>query len=117
MERGDEHIGFGIMGGLNQPLAHGQFVSNFVDFGMNIQAALEARRFTRQTASGNDVSIESRIPSRTLEQLTARSHEISIRRAYKQEMGRGQAILHDSATGAASDPRADGAAIPEPTSL
>jgi len=32
-------------------------------------------------------------------------------------MGRGQAILHNSKTGmnyAASDPRADGAAIPEP---
>jgi gamma-glutamyltranspeptidase/glutathione hydrolase len=32
-------------------------------------------------------------------------------------MGRGQAIAHDSKTGvnyAASDPRADGAAVPEP---
>jgi gamma-glutamyltranspeptidase/glutathione hydrolase len=28
MERGDLHIGFGIMGGANQPLAHAQFVSN-----------------------------------------------------------------------------------------
>jgi gamma-glutamyltranspeptidase/glutathione hydrolase len=34
-----------------------------------------------------------------------------------ETMGRGQAILHNSKTGvnyAASDPRADGAAIPEP---
>jgi gamma-glutamyltranspeptidase len=46
MERGDIHIGFGIMGGSNQPLAHAQFVSNFVDYGMSIQAALEAPRFT-----------------------------------------------------------------------
>jgi gamma-glutamyltranspeptidase/glutathione hydrolase len=40
-----------------------------------------------------------------------------VRREFTQEMGRGQAILHDSRTGinyAASDPRADGAAIPEP---
>jgi gamma-glutamyltranspeptidase/glutathione hydrolase len=117
MERGDQHIGFGIMGGPNQPLAHAQFVSNFVDYGMNIQGALEAPRFTKRTAFGNDVWIESRVPSRTLEQLTARGHEISIRRAYTQEMGRGQAILYDSSTGvnyAASDPRADGAAIAEP---
>ena len=42
MERGDVHIGFGIMGGENQPLAHAQFVSNFVDYNMNIQAALDA---------------------------------------------------------------------------
>ena len=117
MERGDQHIGFGIMGGPNQPLAHAQFVSNLVDYGMNIQAALEAPRFTKRTSGGNDVWIESRLPMRTIEQLTARGHEISIRRSYTQEMGRGQAILHDSATGvnyAASDPRTDGAAIPEP---
>jgi gamma-glutamyltranspeptidase/glutathione hydrolase len=117
MERGDRHIGFGIMGGPNQPMAHAQFVSNLVDYGMNIQAALEAPRFTRRTSAGNDVWIESRVPPRTLEQLTARGHEVSIRRAYTQEMGRGQAILHDSAAKvnyAASDPRADGAAIPEP---
>jgi|SRR5437016_8050368 len=46
MERGDIHIVFGIMGGSNQPLAHAQLASNFVDYGMNIQAALDAPRFT-----------------------------------------------------------------------
>src|ERR1700730_6133223 len=40
------HIGFGIMGGMNQPLAHAQFVSNLVDYHMNIQEALEEARFT-----------------------------------------------------------------------
>jgi gamma-glutamyltranspeptidase / glutathione hydrolase len=116
MERGSRHIGFGIMGGANQPLAHAQFVSNIVDYGMNVQAALEAPRFTKKTASGCDVSIESRVPARTLQQLSERGHQIAIRREYTQEMGRGQAVLHDSATGvnyAASDPRADGSAVPE----
>jgi len=47
MERGDMHVGFGIMGGPNQPLAHAQFVSNMVDYGMNVQAALEARGLPR----------------------------------------------------------------------
>jgi len=42
MERGDTTSVFGIMGGSNQPLAHAQFVSNFVDYQMNIQSALEA---------------------------------------------------------------------------
>jgi gamma-glutamyltranspeptidase/glutathione hydrolase len=117
MERGDEHIGFGIMGGANQPLAHAQFVSNIVDYGMNVQAALEAPRFFKKTASGCDVSIEGRMPLETLQQLSQRGHEIRIRRNYTMEMGRGQAILHDSKTKinyAASDPRADGSAIPEP---
>ena len=119
MERGHQHIGFGIMGARNQPMAHAQFVSNLVDYGMNLQAALEAPRFTKRTSTGCDVRIESRVPADTLRQLSARGHDVSIRRPYTQEMGRGQAILHDSKTGvnyAASDPRADGAAIPEPVS-
>jgi gamma-glutamyltranspeptidase/glutathione hydrolase len=117
MERGDERIGFGIMGGANQPLAHAQFVSDIVDYGMNIQAALEAPRFTKAAANGCDVSIESRVPAETLQQLSERGHQIAIRREYTQEMGRGQAILHDARTNTnygASDPRADGAAAPEP---
>jgi len=117
MEWGDSRIAFGIMGGANQPLAHAQFVSNIVDYGMNIQAALEAPRFTKRTANGCDVSIEARVPGATLQQLSERGHQIAIRREYTQEMGRGQAILHDSKTNtnyAASDPRADGAAVPEP---
>jgi gamma-glutamyltranspeptidase/glutathione hydrolase len=117
MERGDLHIGFGIMGGANQPLAHAQFASNIADYGMNIQAAVEAPRFTKRNSTGCDVSIEVRVPAATLQQLSERGHQIAIRREYTQEMGRGQAILHDSKTGtnyAASDPRADGAAVPEP---
>ena len=117
MERGDQHIGFGIMGGANQPLAHAQFVSNVVDYNMNLQAALEAPRFTKRNSTGCDLSIEVRVPASTLQQLSERGHQIAIRREYTQEMGRGQAILHNSKTGtnyAASDPRADGAAVPEP---
>ena len=117
MERGDEHIGFGIMGGVVQPLAHAQFVSNFVDYGMNLQEALEAPRFRKNGASGCDVAVEFRVPAATLQQLSERGHIIQIRREYTEAMGRGQAILHDSRKRinfAASDPRADGAAIPEP---
>ena len=117
MERGDQHIGFGIMGGANQPLAHAQFASNIIDYGMNIQASMEAPRFTKRNSGGCDVSIEVRVPAATLQQLSERGHEIRIRREYTQEMGRGQAILHDSRTNtnyAASDPRADGEAVPEP---
>ncbi len=117
MERGDVHIGFGIMGGANQPLAHAQFVSNLVDYGMNLQAALEAPRFTKRNSEGIDISIEKRVPAATLDQLSAMGHEVLIRREYTQEMGRGQAVLRNTATGlnsAASDPRADGAATPEP---
>src|SRR5207237_5741551 len=99
MEKGDLHIGFGIMGGANQPLAHAQFVSNLVDYGMNVQEALEAPRFTKTGAEGCEVSIESRVPLAVLERLSERGHQVNIRRPYTQEMGRGQAILHNSKTG------------------
>src|SRR5271155_578823 len=58
MVRGDERIAFGIMGGFNQAQAHAQFVSNIADFGMNIQAAMEAARFTKATFGGCDVQME-----------------------------------------------------------
>jgi gamma-glutamyltranspeptidase/glutathione hydrolase len=120
MERGDEHIGFGIMGGSNQPLAHAQFVSNVVDYGWNIQASLSAPRFTiRDTGEGIKctVLLESRVSPEVQAELRRKGHNLVMRKAYSALMGRGQAILHNSATGtnfAASDPRADGSAEPEP---
>lgn len=116
MQRGDQHIGFGIMGGMNQPLAHAQFVSNIVDYHMNIQAAMEEARFTVSSKLGCKILIESRVPSSSLEKLTAMGHVFDVREEYSTTMGRGQAVLHDSTTGVnygASEPRADGAAIPE----
>ncbi|HZR31204.1 MAG TPA: gamma-glutamyltransferase [Terriglobales bacterium] len=118
MERGDMHIGFGIMGGPNQPLAHAQFVSNLVDYGMNIQAALEAPRFT--VAGGHvscDILIESRVKPQVIQQLSSKGHKLQVRKEYSTAMGRGQAVLYNSATKinfGASDPRADGSAEPEP---
>src|SRR6516162_8613932 len=88
MERGDDHIGFGIMGGANQPMAHAQFVSNFVDYEMNLQQALEAPRFFKGSPLGYEVSIEARMPKSTLERLTEMGHDIVVRPEYSQEMGR-----------------------------
>jgi gamma-glutamyltranspeptidase/glutathione hydrolase len=117
MEKGDQHMGFGIMGGLNQAQAHAQFVSNIVDHGMNIQMALEAPRFTKKTFGGCDVSIENRIPPEIRQALTALGHQLKVLGDFSSEMGGGQAVVHDSSTGVnwgASDPRKDGAAVPEP---
>ncbi len=120
MEQGDVHIGFGIMGGANQPLAHAQFVSNFVDYGMNIQAALSEPRFTvrpTEQGIGCDIIIESRVPAETLTELEKKGHKFKVRKEYSTAMGRGQVVLHNSRSNvnfAASDPRADGSAEPEP---
>src|SRR5579863_510956 len=119
MTRDKDRIAFEIMGGLNQAQAHAQFVSNVVDFGMNIQAALEAARFTKQTFAGCDVLMEDRISSSVRDALAARGHQIELRGSFSSNVGGGQAVRRDFSTGVnygASDPRKDGAAIPEPPS-
>jgi gamma-glutamyltranspeptidase/glutathione hydrolase len=115
MHKPGTRIAFGVMGGWNQAQAHAQFVSNVVDFGMNIQAALDAPRFSKDTFAGRDVSLEARIPESVRQQLAALGHEIVLRGDFSSvRMGSGQAVEHDLARGmlfGASDPRKDGAAI------
>jgi gamma-glutamyltranspeptidase / glutathione hydrolase len=117
MARGDERVAFGIMGGFNQAQAHAQFVSNVVDRGMNIQAAMEAPRFTKYSFAGCDVMLEDRFPAEVRSALAQRGHQIDLLGSFAQEVGGGQAVRRDFSTGVnygASDPRKDGAAIPEP---
>src|SRR4030095_8152752 len=60
MKRDHLSIGFGVMGGWNQPQAQLQVISNIVGHGLNIQQALEAPRFVKLTFPGTDVMMESR---------------------------------------------------------
>src|SRR5579871_5869829 len=116
MQKGDTRIGFGIMGGWNQAQAHAQYVSDVADFGLNIQEALEAGRFTKLTFPGCDVQIESRVPESTRAALTSLGHEITVVPARStSNFGFGQAVMSngDGIHFGASDPRHDGAAIPE----
>ena len=117
MEKGDVHIGFGIMGGWNQAQAHAQFVANVVDFGMNVQAALEAARFSKGTFEGCDVDIESRVPAAARDELTRRGHVLKVLEPFSfGGVGQGEAVMRDakrSVNFAGSDPRCDGAAIPQ----
>lgn len=116
LQKDDVSIGFGIMGGWNQSQAHAQFVANVVDFGMNVQQALDAARFTKLTFEGCDVTIESRVPESTRSELARRGHVITSPGNYTSAMGNGQAVMRDSKRGvnfAGSDPRTEGAATPE----
>jgi gamma-glutamyltranspeptidase / glutathione hydrolase len=120
MEHGDLDIGFGIMGGANQPVAHAQFVSNLVDYGMNLQAALENPRFTVSSKRGCNIVIESRVKAEVIDKLSSMGHKLEVEGEYSSAMGRGQAVMHDRKTKlnyGASDPRADGSAEPEPPPL
>ena len=118
MEKGDQHIGFGIMGGSNQAMAHAQFVSNVVDYGMNVKQAMESARFRKAGAPGCDVRIEGRVPKASIDSLKQRGHQVERVREYDSQVtGRGQAILYNSTTKTkfgGSDPRADGSAVPQP---
>ena len=115
-EKGETRMAFGIMGGWNQSQAHAQFMANIADFKMNIQAALEAPRFTKLTFGGCDVMIENRISGAVRNELTAKGHKIEVKGAYTEPVGGGQAVLRDFGAGVnygASDPRKDGQAVAE----
>jgi gamma-glutamyltranspeptidase/glutathione hydrolase len=115
-QKGDTRVAFGIMGGWNQSQAHAQFVADLVDFKMNIQAALEAARFTKRSFGGCDVDMENRIPKNVRDQLEAKGHKIKVLGTFSSDVGGGQAVLRDFASRVnygASDPRKDGAAVPE----
>jgi gamma-glutamyltranspeptidase / glutathione hydrolase len=120
MEKGDTHIGFGIMGGWNQAQAHAQFVANVVDYGMNVQAALEQPRFTKETFEGCDVEMEETVPADVRAGLSQRGQQIRLLEPFSFFVGQGAAVVRDSSRKvnfAAGDPRSDGAAIPQEPSV
>jgi len=115
MEKGGQKIGFGIMGGWNQAQAHAQFVSNIADHGMTIQQALEAGRFTKGSFEGCDVQVEYLIPESVRAELTSRGHDIRVIGPRTGTFGYGQAVMlgPGGVHLGASEPRHDGAAIPQ----
>ena len=115
-QKGDTRVAFGIMGGWNQSQAHAQFIANLADFKMNIQAALEAPRFSKHSFGGCDVMMENRIPQKVRDELTAKGHKIEFKGTFASVVGGGQAVMRDFAAGVnygASDPRKDGQAVAE----
>jgi gamma-glutamyltranspeptidase / glutathione hydrolase len=115
-QKGETRMAFGIMGGWNQSQAHAQFMANIADFKMNIQAALEAPRFTKPTFSGCDVMMENRFSAADRDELSRNGHKIQALGTYSSAVGGGQAVLRDFAAGVnygASDPRKDGQATAE----
>jgi gamma-glutamyltranspeptidase/glutathione hydrolase len=115
MQKGGVRIGFGIMGGFNQAQAHAQFVANIADYGCDIQQALEAGRFTKGTFTGTDVKIEALVPESVRNELTALGHDVTMVPPRTGTFGYGQAVMGDGSGVhlGASEPRHDGAAIPE----
>jgi gamma-glutamyltranspeptidase/glutathione hydrolase len=115
-QKGETRMAFGIMGGWNQSQAHAQFIANVADFKMNIQAALEAQRFTKYTFNGCDVMMENRFSGAVRKELGEKGHKIEVLGMYSASVGGGQAVVRDFGAGVnygASDPRKDGQAATE----
>jgi gamma-glutamyltranspeptidase / glutathione hydrolase len=115
-QKDETRVAFGIMGGWNQSQAHAQFIADIADFKMNIQAALEAPRFSKHTFSGCDVMMENRFSGAVRNELAGKGHKIQVLGMYSSGVGGGQAVLRDFASGVnygASDPRKDGQAAAE----
>jgi gamma-glutamyltranspeptidase/glutathione hydrolase len=115
MEKDGVRIGFGIMGGWNQSQAHAQFVANIADHGMTIQQALEAGRFTKGSFRGCDVQVEALVPESSRNALKALGHDVRLVPPRSDTFGRGQVVMSTPAGVhfGASEPRHDGAAIPQ----
>ena len=103
---GQPWLSFGVMGGSMQPQGHVQVLLNIVEFGMDVQEAIDAARFRH--FSGTSVAIEN-IDPELASRLAAVGHE--LRDWEGVAFGGGQAILKlPRGWAAGSDPRKDGMA-------
>jgi gamma-glutamyltranspeptidase/glutathione hydrolase len=111
------YLVYGTMGGEGQPQTQAALVTRIVDFGFNVQAAIDAPRWLYGRSWGavsNDLKIEGRVPSAVVEQLANLGHPVKTVDDFTDIMGHAGAILIDPANNikhGGADPRGDGAAI------
>ncbi len=106
--RGDDILSFGVMGGAYQAMGHAYVLSNWLDFGLDLQEAIDAARFL---PGDGVVALERPIPQALLAALQQRGHALA---RSELALGGAQAIYVDARNGvlqAGSDPRKDGAAL------
>ena len=99
---------FGVMGGEYQAMGHAYVLSNWIDFGMDIQQAIDAPRFLPLRGT---VAIEHGIPQTARDRLRQLGHNVVDA---ELPWGGGQAIYIDPESGVlsgGSDPRKDGCAL------
>jgi gamma-glutamyltranspeptidase/glutathione hydrolase len=107
----------GSPGGDDQVMRTLQTLINVVDFGMNIQQAIEAPRWTTSSFPASPfphtmypgaMAVEARIPEATRDALIARGHKLSV--AWPWSLGSNAGIVIDEKNGvlsAGADPRVD----------
>ena len=108
-------MSYGVMGGDIQAQGHVQVLVNLLDRGMNLQQAIDAPRI--RYVAGRDVMLEPELTAAVITDLVQRGHNRVMPAPgieHRAQMGGGQAIMIDHATGAllgASDRRKDGLAL------
>ncbi len=72
-----------------------QIIMNVLEFGMSIDQAIEAPRFFTYSSDGTaqELSVESRIPDKTIQSLKELGHQILIRSAFDKFFGGAQGIM------------------------
>ncbi|MCU1430693.1 MAG: ggt [Actinomycetia bacterium] len=111
MRDGRPSMVFGTMGGHGQAQTHLQMLVRMLIDGEDPQSAISAPRFAVDPGSWV-VGLESRYDTTWTDDLRRRGHEVRIGRDYDDGMGHAHAIqLLSPGYCAASDPRAEGAAL------
>jgi gamma-glutamyltranspeptidase/glutathione hydrolase len=117
MKDGEPFAIMGSPGGDDQVMRTIQTLINIIDFGMNIQQAIEASRWSTtsfpqspfpHTMQPGAMAVEARIPEATRAALIARGHKLSV--AGPWSMGSNAGIVVDGKTGvlsAGADPRVE----------
>ncbi len=121
MKDGKPAMIMGSPGGDDQCLRTMQTFLNMVDFGMNVQRAIEAPRWSTRsfpaspfphTMYPGDLSVEDRVPAAAREALIKKGHKLRVSGPWS--MGSNAAIVIDPQTGvlsAGADPRVDASAL------
>ena len=90
-----------------------QAMVGHVDFGLDVQAAIEMPR--ARLWDGKQIYVERRVPHSVCVELSARGHDVVLLPDYSWRTGGMQAVSRDPDSGAlagAADSRRDGAAVP-----
>lgn len=109
---GEFLMSFGVMGGDMQPQGHVQFLVNLIDFGMNLQEAMDTPRIRH--LKGMEIYLEDGISDDIAAALSGKGHQVIRGPAPVNQVGGGQAICLDRENHAllgASDRRKDGCAL------
>ena len=105
-------LSIGTPGGFGILQTTPQMLMNVLEYGMNVQQAIEAPRF--KYTLGKHVVMEERFPWHVRRALEMRGHEVEVVESFSRQVGGAQGIQVNQEQGTfqgGADPRRDGVAI------